>query len=615
MCFDCFAQANYGLLGKRGQTDRASCRSREKFVDPRGEEHMGLRTSGKHHDIVVSLLLCVIAGLFYFPLQNGQWAPISDADAYISVARSICLSQGFSFNGQAVRLVPPGWPYVLAGIMQISTSFRALNALQMLFFVGTLCIYFRILRRAMSSTKAVLICLSAGLLSQWFHLTYMLYSEGLFNLIWAWAILTAMQIRENPARHARLTFLLLTLCAVAVCVRWLGLLLLFPVGAALVRGKVKPKLQREWVTWGMTAVVLVCAFVVMRWLVNSNLLVPLTIEEISPEIAGNQVFTASYALRRFPMTKYFAHVANSGSWIAEFLFEPAQLGRSSPWLGPLANLFGWTLIVFFLIGAMTLAGKCEWLLTGTALYCLVLCSRWPNPVPRYLTCIAPLLLWGFWEGVKSCGRFLERRQSSVRLYWRAWSALAIAVVVCNISLYAVEVRMLHADEFYDRYYAGYAKPMINIVDYLKRRDVGDFEVSVTDRVVSVGISRYNSFSKRGLVFLLNRPIVSVPNILGENPFNGELRDWAHAHGITYYVHVPPVVPWRVWHFRSAWLQEMMTALPVTRFNPYFELYEFYQDKTLKIDIPDIQNVEIRRIPETSKVRTFPAPLGGAGGVS
>ena len=81
------------------------------------------------------------------------------------------------------------------------------------------------------------------------------------------------------------------------------------------------------------------------------------------------------------------------------------------------------------------------------------------------------------------------------------------------------------------------------------------------------------------------------------------------------MHVPPVIPWRVWHFRSAWLQEWMTAQPVTRFNPYFELYEFYRDGTIKIDIPDIENVEIRHVPGISKVRTFPAPFVGAGGAS
>src|SRR5437868_5483312 len=81
-----------------------------------------LRLRAGSDTIAFSITLLVLFAL-YLPLQNPYWVPGGDSEVYTAAARSIVLGQGFKFNGYPVGMVPPGWSYVLAGLMKISPTF------------------------------------------------------------------------------------------------------------------------------------------------------------------------------------------------------------------------------------------------------------------------------------------------------------------------------------------------------------------------------------------------------------------------------------------------------------------------------------------------------------
>ena len=62
--------------------------------------------------LVVSLLL------LYGLLQNPYWVPAGDSELYTAAARNIARGDGYTFNGQPVAIIPPGWSWMMAMVMQ-----------------------------------------------------------------------------------------------------------------------------------------------------------------------------------------------------------------------------------------------------------------------------------------------------------------------------------------------------------------------------------------------------------------------------------------------------------------------------------------------------------------
>ena len=78
---------------------------------------------------------------------------------------------------------------------------------------------------------------------------------------------------------------------------------------------------------------------------------------------------------------------------------------------------------------------------------------------------------------------------------------------------------------------------------------------------------------RGLVVMTDMTVQLAPVKLSAAGPGPELARWMQKNKATYYLHRPPVNPWRVWQFRTPRLQEWVTGKPVGKVNPWFELYE------------------------------------------
>ncbi len=573
----------------------------------------------KRLDRRLCVLLVVILGVYYGALQNGRWVPNSDADLYISIARSFAQGKNFVFNGAPVRLTPPGWPLFLAAASKVSARFWFLNLINMCMVIGAAGLYYRIVRTLVSPRRAFIVCLTVGILYQSYINTYFLLSEGLLCIILATSLLLSLQISENRPAWWRIP-LLLVLCALLIIVRWAGILAWFLIAAALLSNQVRLRLNRQWVSTVLAGMVIASTFVVLRYAVKNELFIARQAEEQNaktpdviqnaktpdviqnaktPDVIQNAktpdviLPQPMYQIAPATLTAPIHNFLKGGSWFSELLCKPVQLGQSAKSVRVVANCIGWVLFGLFLIGTVIFLRRRKWLLLGALLYCLTLFIRWPHSAPRYLIPVAPLLFLGLWEGIN----FLQR-VGKARMWKMVGRGLLITlfagIAICNLSLYAVDVAMIHSRDFYGTFYAGEAKPLISIAAHLRTQSVKDWEVASSSLDYNLGLKRGNRFGHRGLCLLLDKAVVWVPSKQSSDPPDEKMDEWLREKGVKYYVYRPQTAVWRVWHFHMPWLQEKLTGKPAGSSKPYYELYKLNNGKTQKVDVPE-SHEKIERI--------------------
>ena len=535
------------------------------------------------------LVLVLILAVYYGALQNGQWAPISDADLYIPIARSLALGHGFLFNGMVVRAVPPGWPIVLAGAMLVSGSFWFLNVLQMCVMLGAFLLFYRIMLRLTSVRGAFIVCLTAGMLSPCYHRTFLLHSEPLFCLIEAGAVLLAMQANEGRSASWRL-LLVLALTAAATMVRWAGILVCPVIIGALLSGHFRPAWNRLWLCAVLTGVVAFGTFFGVRY----------ALEQIALAYPA-QPQALTYAANEHPIMSdlrgFVGRLPRSGVWFCNLLAEPASVGASFRPVRVAAYVVGWVLLAFFLAGTLPLIRRSSWVVPGAFAYSLGFFGMWDNPSPRYLMPVAPFLLLGILNGVHLLGEVgpaaVWRRLRRVVLV-----GLFVGIAACNLSLYAVDVCILHSDNVYANYLAGQTKPLIAIASYLRGHGVKDGQVVrsfMTRCKEGVSPTTGRLLDVRGLFLLIDKTILTLPRNMSGPP-DASITKWAIDQGARYYIERLPINPWRVWHFRVPWLQRLVTGKPAGKTNQYFVLYELQDGRFQRVHVPS-WNGRIGRVPD------------------
>ena len=408
------------------------------------------------------LLLFLILGIYYGALQNGQWVPISDADLYIAIARDLVHGQGFTFNGMAVKAVPPGWPLALAGAMRVSGSFWFLGIVQMCLMLGAFVLFYRILLRLTSVRRAFIACLTVGILSPVYHRAFLLHTEALFCLLGAAIVLLALQLREGRSASWRIP-LMLVLAAAAVTVRWAGVMLTPVIAGALLSGQVRPALNKLSVCVVLVAVVTCGTFLALRY---SRVTSPAP----AAAVAVGQGQTLTYTAQEHPIAAKLRgavfRLPQAGVWFSELLAEVVHVERTFRPIHAAANAMGWVLFGLMVAGMVPFVRQRQWLPPGALIYSLALIGLWQNAVARYLVPVAPLLFLALLNGVDSIARI----GASPR--WRRLSRVVMVtlfagIAVCNFSLYSVDVWKLHGRDFYGGYFAGQAKPLIAIAESLE----------------------------------------------------------------------------------------------------------------------------------------------------
>jgi hypothetical protein len=93
--------------------------------------------------------------------------------------------------------------------------------------------------------------------------------------------------------------------------------------------------------------------------------------------------------------------------------------------------------------------------------------------------------------------------------------------------------------------------------------------------VNIGRMRYSPTNLRAVAMLSDLRIVSWPRTFARRELgtrDPEFRRWCGREGIVITIEPMPVSPWRVWHFRTPWLQEKMTGEPATPIVPEWRLW-------------------------------------------
>jgi hypothetical protein len=525
--------------------------------------------------------------VLYLLLQNPYWVPGGDSEVYTAIARNLLQGEGHTFNGQPVSMVPPGWSWALAAAMKISPEFRFLKLVTMSCMLGSLAMTYWICRRFASPVVSAMVVLLSGILSHIYSLTFWLHSDALFCLFSTAAVLLAFQLNEGRSQAWRWA-LLIILCSASVFVRWAGVFTWLVVAAVLLHGEFWPRWNRRWIAVAVTFVVTVGTFVSIR----AALSVPPDIQrkirdaggaEGDVGVAANQqnIEVVSTIYRIFNpasggWTGYVARATRWGNWIAYLLWQPLRIGAASAAIGAVSLLVGWiALLLLLLAGIWSIRGR-QWIWLSLLMYSFALAMNWPHPNARYLVPIAPLIILGVLKGVD----VLRERYPSPIFGKTANVVLGYfvaSILLVNLSLYAVDVRVAHAQDFYDSYDAGVHRDLLSAVAWLnQQQDLADGHIAVCERYTNMGRTRTSRLGVRAMAMLTDRAVGSVPwKYLrrGDPRRSPAFLNWARSINVRYVLYQPEVSPWRVFHFRLGWLQEIMTGQAALDTGAGWRLYE------------------------------------------
>ncbi len=584
------------------------------------------------------LLGAVLLGL-YLLLQNGRWVPGADTAFYIAIARNLARSFKFEYNTIPQGKVPPLWPLMLAGWMKISGSFWFLNILPMICMVGGSMIWYWCLRRLTTARRAFWVMLISGILYPCYTAAIELRSEAMFWPLLAGSMLVAWQISEGRTQAWRFALLGL-LCFAMTEVRYAGLPATAAVVAISLSGRRRFRWDRQWL-----AAILAASISAATFFGTLNILIRLSpppAHRIGPRLldtmegGGEEPVAVSLSGGK-GLKHYVTQTINAGQWVCGLLWMPSMVAVSSPTLTMAVSIIGWCLILIWCWAMAQLARRRQWVLVGVSLYVASIVLRWSGANPRYMMPFAPFAILGIWLGAEHLAQAARRRWHFILLR-ASLGVFLVSLVVCNLAMYGVDLYLARSGRFYDLYYAGEARELIDCAHQLATLNPKDGEVATTPLYINLNRTRPNGFGMRGLVMLVDRGMRAIPatdysensstvsaglqkkpalpmpkfenpdekrlwyaskRLSDGNPHNPKvqagLAEYADAIGavtgtpIRYYVYRPPVSPWRAWHFRVGWLQKLKLKVDRIDESQGWELYEIREKKLVRIPCPPMKD--------------------------
>jgi hypothetical protein len=311
-----------------------------------------------------------------------------------------------------------------------------------------------------------------------------------------------------------------------------------------------------------------------------------------------------------------------GRWFSWLYWQPFRAAAGSALIEGTASVVGWMVILLLGVVAWNGFKTRRWIWPALFVYTGGLAMLWPVANARYLVPVAFLITLGvltaidqlkeqrFWlwvwlglgsvfalyaifpfqrllpslpvspvdavapmvgcfimAAVVGASRLLEGHVewSEVRirrLLLRIGAGVFVCVtLVCNVTLWAVDVWVARSDDFYAAYEAGINQNLIAAARYINDNDpnIRDGQIAVTPAYLNLNRKRSSLFGLRATALLTGKSIISLPRKWQEFPPGPKLSRWMTRYDIKYYIHQTPVSPWRVWHFRVAWWQVMRTG--------------------------------------------------------
>ncbi len=573
-----------------------------------------------HRDARYCLLLLVILGALYGACQNGQWLPGGGDDAfYLTIARNLGQGKGFVWDGAPVTLVPPGWPAVLAAAMRLSRSFWVLNLMLMFLCLGAACTWYWLIRHFASPTRAFAVVLIAGVLFEWHRFSFMHYSEALFYLLVAAALLVAVQVGQGRPSTWRVA-LLAALCAAMVAVRYAGLLLMPVVVGAAAAGQLRPKLNRQWAAVVLASAVAVGAFVGIRRAVQARAAVAMA--EAADAVQRQKIDETVHfdsKINRGMLSKgpvsYLRRASLTGHWMSLLFWPPAVVSRTSRPLHVSVNVLGWLLVALYALSVPTALKQRQWIWPAGLLYVLLLPVLWGRPVARYYAPLAPLLLLGVWRGMEALGGPRQLSLASLRLgaprqaVRIAAGFLLASVVACNGAILASSVWVARSGDFRDLCLAGEYREVLQVAEYLAGRTDGEAKLAVSAKYEDLNRTSAGFWVYRTLLFLTDRDVQMAPEKIARGGQEAAVLAWAEKAGARYVLTRAEHPVRRVWHFRLP----LIGGSQEDRAAPFYVLKEIKHGVADRVEQPGEpgEQMVVVALPEVSSgLRRVPAPGSG-----
>lgn len=243
--------------------------------------------------VALSVLLGSLAAMLAW-LVHPWYDPMNDASIYISTTRALIAGDGYSHLGMPFQLRPPGFPFLLAPLLQVSGSnFYAMNLYVASFGCGVVILLYCWARPRLGWLLSLLCCLLVGTNPVFLRLCNQVMSDvpGVFFVLAA--LIIARECERKPSLGKEV---LLGICiGVSAYVRVLGLMLLPAILLdRLIRHLRKDPRDQTWKQ-----------FLLRRWVpvaaVTILLLAPWGIRnQLNPiELPVDQLLNHSYATAMF----------------------------------------------------------------------------------------------------------------------------------------------------------------------------------------------------------------------------------------------------------------------------------------------------------------------------
>ena len=178
-------------------------------------DSLNLAVRGLYTPRRLAVALAFSAVLFAL-LVNDSWRITPDSGLYMCLGRALAEGQGFTYNGEPHRLVPPGYPALLAALkLTCGDAFLHLRLAHAV--MGWLCglLVFLTLRRLVGHDLAFLVFLLFFLAQSLFARSAYFLSDIPFTLVVWLALLAVVHLLTAPRR--RWLWAILAGVALALC--------------------------------------------------------------------------------------------------------------------------------------------------------------------------------------------------------------------------------------------------------------------------------------------------------------------------------------------------------------------------------------------------------------
>ncbi|MEM1010751.1 MAG: hypothetical protein AAGI46_00870 [Planctomycetota bacterium] len=554
-------------------------------------------------------VLAVATALFL--TYHGYWTPGGDSDLYAAVARNLARGDGFTYANEPVKIIPPGWPIVLAGLMRFSVEMGFLKLAQMLMLGVGLLLLYPVLRRYASPRLAATGVGLTAFMHPVYPLATWMHTEPLFVLLGSGAMLTATLFSER----GRWPWLMATvvLLSASVFVRYSGIFGWIVV-AAILASRVDVRWSRRLGPMAISGVTTIATLALLLFVIRPTTEAgPDFVDETDPnrttEFVLDNALPPSDPLATRPSEarpdldeaavvqesrghgnpftsndrsnlaiEYATRVANTGLWASWALFYPSRFASGLPGLNVVVAIIGWLALAAVAVTAGRSLRKGHYLPLGVLAFVATFALLWPNPNARYLVPVLPLLVVFVWQGVTrraETGPSVipstaegprptsgDRPDEVLRLAplaqddggagrRRQWGVVAFAamLVVANAPLFLVDATLAKRPSLLPgRFEAGHAATLVAAADHMRQADVADGQVAVSNRHINFDKIRPLPTGSRAVVVLLDVAPRPMPGPVPDEPWDPWLAVWMSETGTRFYLYQEPAIPWRLWHF-------------------------------------------------------------------